>query len=571
MNARHASLIRSLLREGYLKTPRIIDAFRQIDRADFVLPEYGKEAYENSPLSIGDGQTISQPLTVAFMLELLNPKPGERILDIGAGSGWTCALLAHIVSEKTRNTKRETRGPSLIYAMERIPELCSFGEENLKKYNFIKKRVVEWSCRDATAGLPGRAPFDKILASAAAASSIPAAWREQVKIGGVIVAPVGGSLWRFTKKTEEQWIEEEFPGFAFVPLVRDRESIRRRPAGFALARLLIFLFVSAAALGVFFIAEIAFPHGTQRAKSVSVEILPGSGSRKIAETLKEKGVIRSKWAFIVYVSLRSEASSLKPGAYAFTNESIIRISRDLVSGVERVFTIPEGWTQQEIAEAFARAGIMAQDDFLHSASAAGSRPLREEFPFLSGLPPGSGLEGYLFPDTYRFPLKIPAESAARRMLQTFEKKIMPDMRDAIQARDKTLHEIITMASLIEKEVVSDADRALVSGILWKRMEHGIPLQVDATIVYIKKYERGLPREASRTISILDTKIRSPYNTYLFPGLPQGPIGNPGISAIRAALSPQESPYFYYLSTPEGKTIFSKTLEEHNRAKATHLR
>ncbi len=154
------------------------------------------------------------------------------------------------------------------------------------------------------------------------------------------------------------------------------------------------------------------------------------------------------------------------------------------------------------------------------------------------------------------------------MLENFSSKFSLDLRAETMKQEKTIYQIITMASLIEKEVTSESDRALVSGILWKRLSLGIPLQVDATINYIKK-ERGTSSPSGK-ISILDTKIESLYNTYKYAGLPKGPIDNPGISAIKAAIHPKESPYLYYLSAPDGKTIFSKTLGEHNAAKAKYL-
>lgn len=218
------SLIQELLSTGYLKTPRIIDAFRAIDRADFVLPEYVVEAYGNYPLPIGYNQTISQPLTVAFMLELLDPQPGEKILDIGAGSGWVAALLAYIVSRQSINnqlpiTDNQTK-IGQIFAVERIPELCKFGEDNIKKYNLLDGGIVKFLCLDATADIL-MGPYDKIIAGAAASKYIPQSWRDQLKIGGKIVAPVSGSIWRFTKLDADGWDEKEFPGFAFVPLVHN--------------------------------------------------------------------------------------------------------------------------------------------------------------------------------------------------------------------------------------------------------------------------------------------------------------------------------------------------------------
>jgi len=209
------SLIDSLIQEGWLKTPRIIEAFREIKRVDF-LPDDIKDLSEmNEALPIGYGQTISQPLVVAFMLELLEPQPGDKILDIGSGSGWTTALLAYIVSQKG-NSKFKTNGK--VIAIEIIPGLKEFGEKNVSKYNFIKKGITEFICVDGSKGYKKDAPFDKILASASA-RELPQAWKEQLKIGGRIVTPIGSSIWLFIKKTENEFEETEFPGFAFVPLI----------------------------------------------------------------------------------------------------------------------------------------------------------------------------------------------------------------------------------------------------------------------------------------------------------------------------------------------------------------
>lgn len=202
-------LIDSLIFSGYLKTPWIIEAFRKIDRADFVPPDFLNEAYGNYPLPIGYGQTISQPLTVAFMFELLQPERGDKILDIGSGSGWTTALLAQIVGPKGK-----------VYAIERIPELKNLGESNIAKYNFISKGTVKFINADGSQGLPDVVPFDKIIA-AAATEVIPPAFKEQLKLKGRLVIPIKNSIYLIIKESANRFSEEEFPGFAFVPLVKD--------------------------------------------------------------------------------------------------------------------------------------------------------------------------------------------------------------------------------------------------------------------------------------------------------------------------------------------------------------
>lgn len=204
----YEQLIEEVIAEGVLRTPLIIDAFRSIDRHDFVREEMESEAYYNIPLPIGGGQTISQPLTVAYMLELLQPRKGENILDVGSGSGWQTALLAYLVGEHGH-----------ITALEIIPELCEWGRQNVAKYNFITKGIVETHCMSGLGGYPKRAPFEKIIA-AAAGETVPDAWLEQTKVNGCIVMPVGSSILQLVKKSAVEWERYDHPGFAFVPLVK---------------------------------------------------------------------------------------------------------------------------------------------------------------------------------------------------------------------------------------------------------------------------------------------------------------------------------------------------------------
>ena len=201
-------LIDSLIKEGWLKTPRIIKAFREIKRADFMPDDIKELAELNEALPIGYGQTISQPLTVAFMFEQLQPETGQKILDIGSGSGWTSALLGEIVGEQGR-----------VVAIEVIPELMEFGKKNVEKYNFVKKGRVLFFCANGSKGCPGEAPFDRILASAAVQGEIPRAWKEQLKVGARIVTPIRNSIWTLIKKSKKDFEEIEHPGFAFVPLI----------------------------------------------------------------------------------------------------------------------------------------------------------------------------------------------------------------------------------------------------------------------------------------------------------------------------------------------------------------
>lgn len=199
------NLINSLIKDGWLKTPRIIEAFKEIKRKDFMFKGTKHMADINEALPLDYGQTISQPLTVAFMLEQLKPKPGDNILDIGSGSGWTTALLSHIVKKNGKVT-----------AIEIIPELKKFGEKNVAKYGFENTKFI---CADGRKGYKKEALFDKILVSACA-DEIPQAWKDQLKVNGRIVAPVGNSIFTLIKKEENMFEQTEYKNFVFVPLIK---------------------------------------------------------------------------------------------------------------------------------------------------------------------------------------------------------------------------------------------------------------------------------------------------------------------------------------------------------------
>jgi len=262
----------------------------------------------------------------------------------------------------------------------------------------------------------------------------------------------------------------------------------------------------------------------------------GENLFQIAENLEKEGLIKNRFFFNFYVLIKGGQDKLQAGEYFLSpSMNIAQIARKIISGetAKMTVTIPEGFTIKQIEE-------------------------------LLGLKlPGTDLEGFLFPDTYQFQIGVTGEKVVKKMRDNFEKKFTP-YRNEVSGAGLTTFEVITMASLVEKEVQTLKDRKIVSGILWKRKNNNIPLQVDATINYITG-KKGIK------VSTEDTKIDSPYNTYKYLGLPAGPICNPGLESIRAAIYPEDSDYWYYLSVPEGETIFSKTLEEHNIAKAKYLK
>jgi protein-L-isoaspartate(D-aspartate) O-methyltransferase len=201
------SLVSDLIYQGYLKTDRVIDAFSKVKRIDFVPRDLENASQANIPLPIGQGQTISQPLTVAFMLEKLESRHGDKVLDIGVGSGWTAALLSQIVGKNGK-----------VIGVERLKDLCDFATNNISKYHLIEGGRLKIICADGTKGYVNEAPYDRILVSASA-EEIPRELKKQLRIGGRMVIPVENSIWVLEKKSDRDFQEEEFPGFTFVPLV----------------------------------------------------------------------------------------------------------------------------------------------------------------------------------------------------------------------------------------------------------------------------------------------------------------------------------------------------------------
>jgi protein-L-isoaspartate(D-aspartate) O-methyltransferase len=199
----NSEMVDYLIDVGALHSSDIIEAFRNVDRADFVHDRSVEDIYEDYPLGIGLGQTISQPRTVAMMLEMLSPKKGQKILDIGSGSGWTTALLAYIAGES-----------GSVIGVERVAELVRFGRKNLEKYNFKNAKIME---AGDELGVEGE-KFDRILVSAAA-EKFPYELKNQLKVGGKIVIPVQNSIYEMTKDENGKLDGVEHYGFTFVPLI----------------------------------------------------------------------------------------------------------------------------------------------------------------------------------------------------------------------------------------------------------------------------------------------------------------------------------------------------------------
>jgi len=294
----------------------------------------------------------------------------------------------------------------------------------------------------------------------------------------------------------------------------------------------------------------------------------GQNVFQIAENLEKEDLIKNRFFFDFYVLANGNQRNLQAGEYSLSPSlNLVEITKKIVSGdvVKLEVAIPEGFTIDQIEERLnEKANLWGNASGQIKIKNFKIRDFKDDYDFLETAPPNFNLQGFLFPATYQFSPKVSAEEAIRKMLEKFDKELTPDLREKIKRQEKSIFEIVIMASLLEKEVQTEEDKELVSGILWKRLENDIPLQVDATITYITG-------KRTTKISKEETQIDSPYNTYKYLGLPIGPICNPGLDSIKAAMYPEESEYWYYLSIPGGKTIFSETLEKHNLVKREYLK
>ncbi len=306
--------------------------------------------------------------------------------------------------------------------------------------------------------------------------------------------------------------------------------------------------------GLFSFSQIFVPLDSKNKETIVFQIKKGENLFSISENLKNEKIIKNKLFFQLLNLVKFNWKDLQAGEYELSpSMNINKIEKMIVRGktISKRIVVPEGFTIKQIQEQF--ENINLENEMVGDY---------KKYEFLKDVPNQHDLQGFLFPDTYYFDPNVQSKDIALRMLDNFDQKLDSDLKKEIKNQGKNIFDIIIIGSLIEKEVKTWKDKQIVSGILWKRLEIDMGLQVDATITFLT---------GKKAVSNGDTKIDSPYNTYLYPGLPIAPICNPGLESIKAALSPIKTDYLYYLSTPEGETIFSETLEKHNEAKAKHLK
>lgn len=289
----------------------------------------------------------------------------------------------------------------------------------------------------------------------------------------------------------------------------------------------------------------------------TVIVSAGDSGWTIARRLEAEGLVRRAWAVVAAARLLGVAHRLQHGEYRFTpSQPALAILRAMVRGdrvVHRI-TIPEGATVRQIADLLAAAGLADRERFLRLALREGRRFARSG---LDDLPVDS-LEGYLFPETYLLHRGMDEAALVERFLDEFEARVGPAVRTAARARGLSPHQLLTVASMVEREARAPDERPVIAGVIYNRLRRGMRLEIDATVLYALG-------EHKPVVTFADLEVDSPYNTYRYAGLPPGPIANPGAAAIAAAAAPAEVPYLYYVLRPDGRHHFSRTYEEHQRA------
>lgn len=286
-----------------------------------------------------------------------------------------------------------------------------------------------------------------------------------------------------------------------------------------------------------------------------VEIPPGAGPASIGRRLAQTGVIRDQLSFRIALARSGQARRLQAGEYRFdrpmtTREVIDKIARGDV--FLRPVTFREGLTVRQMAEIYERDGGGSKAEFLRAA---------ENASLIHDIDPSApDLEGYLFPDTYTLPRRTTADQLVQRMVTAFRDVMTPDLVQRAAARGMSVRELMTLASLVEKETAKPGERPIVAAVYTNRLKIGMGMQCDPTVIYALeragKYDGNLTRE--------NLQFDSPYNTYRYSGLPPGPIANPGLASLEAAVRPAPVSHLYFVSRNDGSHVFADTLAEHNR-------
>jgi UPF0755 protein len=299
---------------------------------------------------------------------------------------------------------------------------------------------------------------------------------------------------------------------------------------------------------------------------VSVEVTQGESPAAIASKLERAGVIRSAAHFGVLAGLMGVEGNLRAGEYEMSRgmptSVVIERLRENLTVPQFVLTIPEGWRWEQVAEHLERKGVATAADFQAALSATDYNA-----PFLAQRPPGATLEGYLFPDTYFFTVDATARDIVARLLATFNEKFPPELQAKTAEQGLTLHQAVTLASIVEREAQVASERPVIASVYLNRLKQGMLLQADPTTQYAIAADPASVAKYGwwkRDLTLDDLKVASPYNTYVSPGLPPAPIASPGLASLRAVIEPEQTDFLFFVAKPDGSHAFARTLDEHNR-------
>jgi UPF0755 protein len=317
------------------------------------------------------------------------------------------------------------------------------------------------------------------------------------------------------------------------------------------------LLIAAAIVMALFVPAAWFSEPKSGAPNLTISIAASSTAATVADQLVEKGILTTTMGYRLYAMIDAAANKPRAGSYTVQPGMSYRvIAKKIASGPQRdevSVKVIEGWSLMDEANMLKDMGVTLEKPLVSD--------YESDYPFLAGLPKGVTLEGYLFPDTYRVWKDQLPEGLIKKQLDEFTKKT-DDFGTELKKQGRSMNDVVTLASIVQKEVADKSEMKTVAGIFWNRLKIGMPLQSDATVNYIT--HAGNTRPTAKEL-----KSESPYNTYLNKGLPPGPISNPGADALEAALFPEKSSYLYFLTDANGKLYLAKTLDEHirNRNKA----
>jgi len=297
-------------------------------------------------------------------------------------------------------------------------------------------------------------------------------------------------------------------------------------------------------------------------QTILVTVLEGESVRDVGERLEKEGVVASAILFRIMVALEGYEGQLVAGDYELekgmpTVQVIDRLRKGITSPL--VVTVIEGMRAEEIADIMQREGVTSREAFLEAIQGS------YDFAFLRNKPQSVNLEGYLFPDTYFFGRTTTVEDAVKQMLDNFDKKFSDELRQEAATAGLSLHTVVTLASIVEREAQVAEERPIIAGVFLRRLRIGMPLEADPAVQYAVANDPASVAEYGywkKELTREDLEIDSPYNTYRRTGLPPGPIANPGLDSIVAVVRPAQTNYLYFVAKPDGSHAFAETLEEH---------